>query len=205
MNHLDYLLGFGVRGDYGRFRAASPLACRRGDRAVVRSRRGLEIAEVLRPTESRHAVFFPNTTVGTLLRLATDADEHLDAELRHRSQDLVTRANQVAGTLGLPLEVIDAELLLDRENAVVHHLHWEACDVRPLVSTIAREFAVRVELIDLTKADHHEDGCGSCGSGGCGSCGSGGCGTCGSANVEDVRAYFAGLRDQMERVRTPLL
>jgi cell fate regulator YaaT (PSP1 superfamily) len=205
MNHLDYLLGYGVRGDYGRFRATCPLACRRGDRAVVRSRRGLEIAEVLRPTEARHAVFFPNTTVGPLLRLATAADELLETELRQRSQDVVGRASHLADILGLPLEVIDAELLLDRENAIIHHLHWDACDVRPLVSSISREFAVRVELVDLTKVDTHEGGCGSCGSGGCGSCGSGGCGTCGSAKVDDVRAYFAGLRDKMEHARTPLL
>jgi hypothetical protein len=205
MNYLDYLLGYGVRGDYGRFRAGCALACGRGDRAVVRSRRGLEIAAVLRPAEARHALFFPNTTVGPLLRLATAEDERLDAELRQRSQDVVARANHLAGSFGLPLEVIDVELLLDREHAVVHHLRWDACDVRPLVSTIAREFAVQVELVDLTKAEHHEGGCGSCGSGGCGSCGSGGCGTCGATDGEDVRAYFAGLRSQMEQARTPLL
>src|SRR5438046_837236 len=141
MNHLDYLLGYGVRGDYGRFHASAPLACRRGDRAVVRGRRGLEIAAVLRPAEPRHAVYFPNTTVGQLLRLATPEDERTAAELHRRSDEVLTRGNLLAAQLGLPLEVVDVELLLDRENAVLHHLRWEECDVRPLVSTISREFA----------------------------------------------------------------
>ena len=43
VDHLEYLLSYGLAGDFGRFRAARPLSCRRGDRAVVRTHRGLEI------------------------------------------------------------------------------------------------------------------------------------------------------------------
>src|SRR5207248_1796316 len=75
MDGLEYLLGYGLRGDFGRFRAARPLACRRGDRAVVRSHRGLELAEVLCPARPGHAAFLPNTSVGELLRLAAPEDE----------------------------------------------------------------------------------------------------------------------------------
>ena len=63
MDHLEYLLRYGLAGDFGRFRAARPLALRRGDRAVVRSHRGLELAEVLREAAPGHAPFLPNTTV----------------------------------------------------------------------------------------------------------------------------------------------
>ena len=47
----------------------------------------------------------------------------------------------------------------------------------------------------------------ACGAGGCGSggCGAGGCGSCGSAKPEEVKAYFADLRRQMEVThRVPL-
>ena len=69
MNAVEYLLSYGLAGDFGRFRAPGPLECRRGARAVVRSHRGLEIAEVLRAATPRHAHFLPNTSVGQLLRL----------------------------------------------------------------------------------------------------------------------------------------
>ena len=214
VNHSEYLLSFGMRGEFGRFRASHPVACQRGDRAVVRSHRGLEIAEVLREAAPRHAYFLPNTSVGQLLRLVSPEDERLSAELRVRSDEIVQHSNRLATELVLPLEVLDVELLLDREHAVVHHLRWADCDVRPFVSTLSRQFAIHVVLTDLTRtaADNHqhddeEHGCGKegCGGGNCGSCGTGGCGTCGTTTPKEVQTHFAGLREQMEFGRRPLL
>jgi hypothetical protein len=210
VDELEYLLSYGLQGELGRFRAAGPLACRRGDRVVVRSGRGLEIAEVLRPARPGHAVFLPNTTVGQLLRRATAEDEETAERMRRRAQGVFERGAALAAELSLPLEVLDAEVLFDGRHAVLHLLRWAAGDVRPFVSAVAREFDLVVTLADLTRsqpveeAEEEHAGCGSCGSGGCGSCGSGGCGSCRSAPPEEVRAYFAELREKMER-RTPLL
>ena len=49
MSQRDYLLSFGNAGDFGRFRSEMPLPCRRGDKLVVRSARGQELAVVIRP------------------------------------------------------------------------------------------------------------------------------------------------------------
>jgi cell fate regulator YaaT (PSP1 superfamily) len=200
--HLEYLLGYGLAGDFGRFRASRPLGLWRGDRAVLRTHRGLEIGRVLREATPRHALFLPNTTVGQLLRLATEEDDRAEERLRARAQELFARAGDLARELGLPLEVLDAEVLLDGEHGVVHHLVWEQCDVRPLVSTLSRAFELHIALTDLARREAEEPaGCGKegCGSGGCGSCGSGGgCGSCGSGD-EELREHFARLREQMER------
>jgi hypothetical protein len=206
MDTLEYLLSYGQRGDFGRFRAARPLACRRGDRAVVRSHRGLELAEVLCPARPGHATFLPNTSVGELLRLATPADEESAARMRTRGQELFGRAAALAAALGLPLEVLDAEVLLDGRHADLHHLRWADCDVRPLVSALSREFDLYLTLTDLSGPAAAAQGCGreGCGGGNCGSCGSGGCATCGSS-AGDVQAYFAELRERMARGRTALL
>ena len=209
MDHLEYLLGYGRAGDFGRFRAAAPLTLRRGERAVVRTPRGLEVGRVLRPAAPGHAAFLPNTTVGRLLRPLTPADEAAAERAAERSASLFERGRSCAAGLGLPLELLDAEVLLDGANAALHVLRLAECDVRPVVSTLSRELAVQIHLVDLAgpaAEEHDEHGCGRCGSaGGCGSCGSGGCGSCGSAAPkEDVRAYFAGLREQMERRRVPL-
>jgi cell fate regulator YaaT (PSP1 superfamily) len=210
MNDLEYLLSYGALGDFGRFRSARPLGCRRGDRAVVRSPRGLEVAEVLQPATPRHARFLPNTTVGDLLRLATPADEENVAALRQRAAAILERGASLLAELDLPVALLDAEVLLDGEHVVLHHLRWDECDVRPFVSTLSREFALHIALQDLTRADalavaEESRGCGRCGiEGGCGSCDSGGCSSCGSGSADEVKAYFAGLREQMER-RVPLL
>jgi cell fate regulator YaaT (PSP1 superfamily) len=205
MDVTEYLVGYGLRGDFGRFRPTRLLECRRGDRVVVRTSRGLEVGEVLREATDRHARFLPNTTVGALLRAAADEDERRHEAQRGRAGALFDRARSLAGELGLPLEPLDAEVLFEGDYAVLHQLRWAECDVRPFVSTLSREFALRLELADLAApAPEEAPGCGRCGPGGCGSCGSGGgCGSCG-AKAEDVRAYFAGLRQKMEH-RHPLL
>jgi hypothetical protein len=201
MDDLEYLLSYGLLGDFGRFRAARSLNLRRGDRAVVRSHRGLEIGEVLGRASPRHAAFLPNTSVGPLLRPATTEDEATAACMKARGLGLVERGDALVRALELPLEVLDAEVLMDGARGILHHVRWADCDPRPLVSTLAREFELEIELADLSRpAPPEEHGCGSCGSeSGCGSCGSGGCGSCGTADPHDVQAHFVELRQQMER------
>lgn len=207
----EYLIGYGLLGDFGRFRAARPLNCDRGAAVVVRSARGLELGQVLCVATPRHAHFLPNTTVGTLLRPATPEDERAAERLSERGQEVFEEARRRAQELALPLEIIDAEVLLG-EHAVLHFVRWDECDMRELVSGLSRQFSLHVLLEDLTRpvvsvAVAEEHGCGSCGSGGCGSggCGTGGCDSCGT-RPEDVRSHFAELREKMvSHSRTPLL
>ncbi len=211
MTHQEYLLSYGVLGDFGRFYPTTALSCRRGQRAVVRSARGLEIAVVLGDARPGHAHFLPNTTVGQLLRLATAADDAAERRCRDEARRLFDEARALAASLALPLEVLDAEVLLDGEHAVIHHLHWADFDPRALVSGLSRTFDAHIALFDLTRtgspeaaeAEPEEHGCGrpdcGSGSGGCGTEGGGGCSTCGLKNIPDLKQYFAGRREQMER------
>jgi cell fate regulator YaaT (PSP1 superfamily) len=214
MEVQEYLASFGRSGEFGRFRAATPLRLRRGERVIVRGARGVEIAEVLCQATPQHAHFLPNTSTGQLLRRVLAADEQTEMDMRIRAQRLFERGGQLAAELGLPLVLLDVEVLLDGEHAVLHYLEGESADVRPFVSTLSREFAVQVTLIDLSSdregAVEEETGCGrpDCGrgaDGGCSTCASGGCGTCASAEPKDMELYFAQLRQQMERQRTALL
>jgi cell fate regulator YaaT (PSP1 superfamily) len=206
----EYLAGYGLLGEFGRFRPLRPLSCQRGDRIVVRSHRGLEIARVLRQATQQHAHFLPNTTLGQILRPLTPDDEQAEQERQQEGQRLLARATALAAQLQLPLELLDVEILLDGEHAVLHHLRWADADLRPFVSTLSREHAVTLTLEDLSQPrEPAAEGCGreGCGhgEGGCGSSSSGGgCASCGVAHASADQARFAALRQQMER-RTPLL
>jgi hypothetical protein len=199
MDLVEYLVGYGLRGDFGRFRAERPLVCARGARVVIHSPRGLEIGRVLREAAPGHARFLPNTSLGRLLRVCGADDERQALALQERGGRLLARAAALIGEWELPLEVFDVEVLLDGEHAVLHQVRAGNCDVRPLVGTLSREFELTVSLADLASPPEEEHGCGRCGPGGCGSCGAGGCGTCGSADPREVQEYFAGLRRQMDR------
>jgi cell fate regulator YaaT (PSP1 superfamily) len=217
MEAREYLASFGLNGEFGRFRASCSLQVRRGERVVVRGPRGVEIARVLREATSRHAHFLPNTSVGQLLRRVTPDDEQTESTMHIRAQELFVRGGQLVAELELPLVVLDVEALLDGEHAVLHHLRVEDADVRPFVSTLSREFAMHITLVDLSRDrqgvvaqdDEHlgcdRPDCGQRADGGCSSCGSGGCGSCGSGGTKDMELYFAQLREQMERQRTALL
>jgi cell fate regulator YaaT (PSP1 superfamily) len=202
MPHLEYLIGFGLAGDFGRFRSPAALELRRGQRVVVRSERGVEMGQVLRPAGERHARWMPNTSVGTLLRPATSDDEEQTRRLAARAGDLLARGTQLIEEQALPVALLDAEILLDGKDAILHHVRWQECDIRELVRPLSREFDLSLSLSDLGTPPVPQDdpGCGSCGSGGCGSCGEGGgCGSCSAGRPEDVRAHFAELRERMER------
>src|SRR5260370_16484448 len=98
------LLSYGTVGAYRRFRPLQPLVCTRGDRAVVRSHRGLELATVLCETAPGHALFLPNTTVGQLVRVANTEDEILAQQVLQRARLLFPHAPELANNHALPLE-----------------------------------------------------------------------------------------------------
>jgi hypothetical protein len=195
----EYLVAYGALGDFGRFRPSAPLDLLRGDHAVIRTARGVEVGEVMREATARHARILSETAVGDLLRRVNDEDERAVGLLRDRAADFCGEATRLASEARLPLLVLDAELLLDGEHAVLHFVRWQECDIRPLVSGLSRRFAVSVLAQDLTREAEAEHGCGSCGDGGCGSggCGEGGCNSCGTVKPEEVQAYFASLREKM--------
>jgi cell fate regulator YaaT (PSP1 superfamily) len=179
----EYLLTYGTAGDFGRFAAPPTLTCRRGELAVVRSMRGLELGTVLCEAGGGHAGLL-HQPAGELLRRATDEDRRTARQMRERGSALFADARNLAHALGLPLQILDIELLLDGRHVVVSYLQAADADPRELLDRLAERHGVLVSLRDLAvPPDPEEDdlascGSGNCGSGGCGSCGSGGCSTC---------------------------
>ena len=218
----EYLVHHGTAGHVGRFRSAGGAACARGDAVVVRSQRGLELGEILAPADGAR-VAFPDAFVGALLRPATDTDRAAADRCRAVGLDLCADGERLAAERGLSLAVLDAEVLLDGRQAVLHVLKLGQCDEGPWLAELGERHGMIVRVHDLAREapaadeDEHEDdhGCSSCGSGGCGSgeCGScgtgssgGGCSSCSSGGGAELAKYFAGLREQMERrERVPLL
>ncbi len=212
----EYLVSYGRSGAVGRFVAAlSDL--RRGVRVVVAGPRGVEIGVVLCSATPRHVRLLPGGRTGSLLRRAGPDDESTAKQRRALGDQLFADGRRLAAELHLPLEILDAEVLLDGRRAVVQHLRWAECDYEPFAAALQGAHGVEVLFEDLavpTAPDEESDGgCGEPGCGraeggrGCTSCGTdGGCGSCGTGKV-DMRAYFAHLREKMEQQpqRTPLL
>jgi hypothetical protein len=202
----EYLVYHGCAGHLGRFHVDGPDGFGRGAAVVVRSRRGLELGEVLclsRPDR----LTLPDPVVGDLLRSATADD--LDAADRHRTlgRQVFEDGSQWAEARALPLALLDVEVFLDGRAALLHAVRLGTCDEGPLLADLGDRHGLIVRLYDLHGEPavevEDEHGCGSCGSGGCGDggCGSGGgCGSCSAGGAKELTNYFAGLREQMEQV-----
>jgi cell fate regulator YaaT (PSP1 superfamily) len=175
-----YYIRHGAMRHVGRFGAEGDLAFRRGERVVVRSRRGEELGEVLAEVESAS----PGTP--RVLRVA-DADDLARARAvateRPRRLESCERFFQDGRW---PLELIDVEPMLDEGRTVLLYLGPHKLDASGLAQALRDVCGLDAvfEPIGLDAQDEPEEhdhaddhGCGSCGSGGgCGSSG-GGCGT----------------------------
>jgi len=207
----EYLVSYGTSGEFARFRPVTISDFRRGDRVVVRTSQGLELGVVLCPAQPDHAPFLSRTARGDLLRTVTEEDEKKADLARLMGQRVFEEAGRLAGVLELPLVILDVEVLLEGQLAIVHHLRQSDCDYRPLVSALSKEFDVHIMMSNLALPKEELVGCGepNCGqlTGGCQSCGTGGCDTCGKGvKKEDVAAHLLALRKLMEqRNRTSLL
>jgi hypothetical protein len=191
----EYLVSFGVAGEFGRFVPVQPVTCRRGDRVLVRTRRGVEPGTVLCQATAGHAALLDGEVAGPLLRVLTDEDESHLLDLEANAQLAFEAARLLTRELSLPLEILDVEAILDPRLLVVHYV-GRSTDFRPLVSTLSKRFDALVEMFDLTTlpladgfeaVDHHDGAaCPDCGSTtGCDSCGPGGCGSCGHGELHE--------------------
>jgi hypothetical protein len=197
MTEFEYLVTYGQGAYLGRFRAAADY--RRDDRVVVRTDRGVE-AGIVRERATSTTV----TAVGEVLRAFT-ADDEAAAARNH--QRLVTiLADAEAEATGLPLLFLDGEVLLDGSQAILNAVHWADCDATSLFADLSARHGLVVKLADLTTTPKPTTGCSTCGAekSGCDSCGTGGgcsTGSCSKGSVksaDELTAYFAGLRQQME-------
>jgi hypothetical protein len=212
----EFLVTHGCTAAITRCRDGERLLPQYGETVVIRSARGLELADVLCPVDDSSPAIALST--GELIRRATHEDVRQAEALRFRGVQLLASAQELIEQMQLPLLPLDADVLLDGQNAVLHVLCWETCTLTPFQEELRNRERLLVTLQDRSKpAEEQEHACSECGSaGGCGSCGEGGCGEggCSSGNCssgkfetpEELTRYFGALREQMlARERVPLL
>lgn len=214
----EYLIAHGRAGHLGRFVTANGDTFQHGERVVIRSRRGIELGEILNEHRPERGGDLPDDYVGEICRAATADDLAQAIRQLDDAQQLCEFAESTARRLALPFTVLDVEVMLDGRGAVVHGLPHEHCDVGPLLEQLGDQYGLIVRLYDLGReeptpapATDHEESfkCDKpdCGEGDCSSCGTdGGCNTCSSGtSAKDLEELFSKLRAEMEqRLRVPL-
>ena len=209
----SYLVRYGLARSVARFAvdpesadgALGDAPLGRGEAVVVRTHRGTEIGEVLgeAPAAFDAGDDGPRARVAPLLRRASDEDR---ARARRAEAERPAHFDACAAVFrdGVwPIEVIDAEPLLDEGRTVLHYFGPHRLDASGLVAIFRDRHGLDVVLepvgLDVEDDDADAEPEPEADDHNCGSCGSksgGGCGSCASAGGCAVKALVGARRNE---------
>lgn len=170
-------------GAVGRFRSGEGHAFASGAEVIVRTDRGLEIAEVLAGDPPDGAE--PD---GVLLRAMTDADRLLCTRLQKNRDEAFTRCCELLQQRGSNSVLIDVEHLFDGRGLYFYFLGGPDAAAETLTEELAAAYEAEARIGAF--AETLETGCGP----GCGTdeaengCATGGCSTCAVAQACHAKA-----------------
>jgi cell fate regulator YaaT (PSP1 superfamily) len=180
---LYFYIRLGALGEI--HRAAARLNLQRGQRVIVRTRRGVELAEVVsrssapsssgpdnRQTERQQ----DDSTRHRILRATTEQDELLIKRLDRHKRTAIENCRRELADAGCSATLLDVDHLFDGGTLVMHFLGPVDELVESITQRVVAEYEAVVRSRHLSKL--LRDGCGP----GCGDREGGGCGTTGCSS-----------------------
>ena len=171
-------------GQVGRFAAVDSMRYPRRSRVIVRTRRGLEVGDVLSPPDDRDdGRSFPD---GELLRGVTVQDELLQARLERNRQEAYEACATMLAESRTSAVLVDVEHLFDGQGLFFYFLGEVSPELEAFTGRLAETYEAKVQFRKFTETliEGCGPGCGTeeaKGQGGCDSCSScavaGACGT----------------------------
>lgn len=188
---IPHLVRLGPFGHVGRFLPVEAAQYPRGSRVVCRTRRGLEVGQVLaadEPPSRPYSSTAPRSSSGSaadgeLLRKVTVEDDLLLARIERRKHEAFEVCNKLLAERGIAAALMDVEHLFDGQSLYFYFLGSPPAEAELLTAELAAAYDSAVEFQKFT--DAVELGCGpQCGTEeatGCGTDGGhagGGCSSC---------------------------
>jgi cell fate regulator YaaT (PSP1 superfamily) len=165
-------------GQVGRFAAVDAVRYPRHSRVVVRTRRGLEVGDVLSPPDERHDD--RAYADGEILRGMTLQDDLLQARLEKHRHEAFAACARMLSKSGETAILVDVEHLFDGQGLFFYFLGDVTPKLEAYTERLADAYEAKVQFRKFTET--LIEGCGP----GCGTeeaKGRGGCETCTSCAV----------------------
>ena len=143
-----------------------------GSKLTIRTRRGIELAEMLTTTcdntgcgksvsrktmleyiENSGGKDYPFTNQGRVLRIATVEDLNDQARLDARKSEMIRFSKQLLVEMNLSMKLVDIEHLLGGERIIFHYTAEVWVDFRNLVKRLASEYQTRIEMHQVNARD----------------------------------------------------
>lgn len=168
----------GALGHVGRFRCADRLVVDRDARVICRTRRGLEVGQVLSASIDATQI---DQTDGTLLRRVTTEDDLLLARLEKNRHDAYLACVHLLEERQLDVQLMDVEHLFDGQSLYFYFLGELTAEIEQVTSELAETYETKVQFREFTDAVTR--GCGpDCGTESAAGCGDG-CASCSIASA----------------------
>ncbi len=179
----NHIIRFGALGQVGQFASVDAVCYPRRSRVIVRSRRGLEIGEVLAESGGLGVGTGPVSSMpdGSILRGMTDEDCLLETRLEQNRCEAYEACVSLLSEKGLPATLVDVEHLFDGQGLYFYFLGDVTPELEACTAQLAETYETKVQFREFTKL--LTEGCGP----GCGTeqggQGSGNCETCNGCSV----------------------
>ncbi len=171
-NHIHYVR-VGVLGHVGRFSASDGVIHSRGRRVICRTRRGLELGEVLNPAARDQQ---QDSLDGNLLRAVTVEDDLLIARMERNRTEAYEECIRRLERDQIEASLMDVEHLFDGQSVYFYFLGELSPKIESITSELAEAYEAKVQFREFT--DAVERGCGpDCGTEAAEGCGTG-CSSC---------------------------
>ena len=125
----------------------------RGEQVVARTKRGLEVGEVLCEATPQAMAGTRELEQGEILRPLTSNDANELAHMESRAGSEFEICQKYVRDLRLDMELVDLEHVFGGERIVVYYLAENRVDFRELVRQLAREFQTRIEMRQIGVRD----------------------------------------------------
>lgn len=150
---MNYIVRHGLIRFLGEYEPAPEAAYARGQAVVVRSERGLEVAEVLCEATPRAVGLLSEPTKGQILRVMTEEDHAQSLGQRDKEEHAFGRCQDFIRERRLQMDLVDVEHLFGGERIVFFFLAEKRVDFRELVKDLAREYRTRIEMRQIGVRD----------------------------------------------------
>ena len=125
----------------------------RGEDALVRTERGLELAQLLCPATPQAVALIVEPTRGRIVRVLSEHDRAERARLRALEANELETCTRFVQQRRLQMELVDVEHLFGGERIVFYFLAEKRVDFRELVKDLAREYQTRIEMRQIGVRD----------------------------------------------------
>ena len=148
-----YIVRCGVMRSLGVFTTSQGDTLRRGARIIARTERGLEVGDVLCEATDATLGQMQDPRRGQVLRTLTADDQRELTHLKQKAGEAAQVVERIVGEMGLPMQLVDVEIIFGGERIIVYYLAENRVDFRELVKQLASELQTRIEMRQIGVRD----------------------------------------------------